>query len=104
MFLYLYTVKQKLLKIVNPILFLIMLIQVVSGFGQRYADIDLYVLFNRIHYPNGILLLIFLIIHLYLLTTGESLRAHLRPMIDGYDSIELTEAEEGYLEEREKLE
>ena len=58
--------KQKILKIVNPILFLLMLIQAVSGFGQRYADGDLYIFFNRIHYPNGVLLVIFLIIHLYL--------------------------------------
>ena len=58
--------KQKLLKIINPILFLLMFIQAVSGFGQRYADVDLYVLFNRIHYPNGVLLVIFLAVHIYL--------------------------------------
>ena len=45
----------------------------------------------------------FLIIHLYLLTTGESLRAHLRPMVDGYDEVDLTEAEEGYLRQRKQI-
>jgi uncharacterized integral membrane protein len=58
--------QQNLLKIVNPILFLLVLIQAVSGLGQRYASVDMYVLFSRIHVPNGILLLIFFIIHLYL--------------------------------------
>ncbi len=44
----------------------------------------------------------FVIVHLYLLSTGESLRAHLRPMVDGYDEVELSNAEAAYLEERQR--
>ncbi|KPL15051.1 hypothetical protein AMJ74_02205 [candidate division WOR_3 bacterium SM1_77] len=56
----------KLLRIVNPILFILMLIQAISGLGQRYAGQDFFILLRRIHLPNGILLVIFFIIHLYL--------------------------------------
>ncbi len=43
----------------------------------------------------------FIIIHVYLLTTGHSFKAHLMPMINGYDEVELTEAEKAYLEQDE---
>ena len=43
----------------------------------------------------------FVIIHVYLLTTGHSLKEHLMPMISGYDEVELTDAEKAYLEEDE---
>lgn len=59
--------KSKLLKVVNPILFIIMFIQAVSGLGQRYATSqDLFVFFRRLHGPNGMLLIILVIIHIYL--------------------------------------
>jgi thiosulfate reductase cytochrome b subunit len=45
----------------------------------------------------------FIIIHLYLLTTGESFIHHLRPMLNGYDEVELTEAEKAYLEEQHRM-
>lgn len=41
----------------------------------------------------------FVVIHVYMLTLGGSFIGHLRPMIDGYDEVELTEAEQAYLEE-----
>ena len=43
----------------------------------------------------------FVIIHVYLLTTGESFVEHVKPMITGYDKVELTEAELAYLKEDE---
>jgi len=43
----------------------------------------------------------FIIIHVYLLTTGHSFAAHVKPMISGYDEVELTEAERAYLEQDE---
>ncbi|MGB3341734.1 MAG: DUF4405 domain-containing protein [bacterium] len=58
--------KNKFLKIVNPILFLLMLIQAITGIGQRYGGQDAFRFFRRIHYPNGILLVMFFLIHLYL--------------------------------------
>ncbi|MCW8829181.1 MAG: cytochrome B, partial [Gammaproteobacteria bacterium] len=43
-------------------------------------------------------ILAFVIAHVYLLTTGDSFRKHVKPMITGYDEVDLTEAEEAYLE------
>ncbi|MBT4076132.1 MAG: cytochrome B, partial [Gammaproteobacteria bacterium] len=43
----------------------------------------------------------FIIAHLYLLTTGHSLVDHVKPMITGFDEVELSEAEEAYLKENE---
>lgn len=40
----------------------------------------------------------FVIAHVYLLTVGHSFRAHVRPMITGWDRVNLTEQEEAYLE------
>lgn len=39
----------------------------------------------------------FVIVHVYLLTTGHSFAEHVRPMITGYDTIDLTPEEEAYL-------
>jgi hypothetical protein len=36
--------------------------------------------------------------HVHLLTTGHSFAEHVRPMITGYDKVELTPAEEAYRE------
>jgi len=43
----------------------------------------------------------FVIIHVYLLTTGHSLKEHVMPMINGYDEVDLTDAEKAYLEQDE---
>jgi len=43
----------------------------------------------------------FIIIHVYLLTTGHSFKEHIMPMISGFDEVELSEAEEAYLEKDE---
>ncbi|MGM0583642.1 MAG: cytochrome b/b6 domain-containing protein [Pseudomonadota bacterium] len=40
----------------------------------------------------------FVIAHVYLLTVGHSFRAHVRPMVTGWDRVNLTEQEEAYLE------
>ena len=39
----------------------------------------------------------FIIIHVYLLTTGHSLRDHVKPMITGWDKVDLSPEEEAYL-------
>lgn len=58
--------KGKLLKVVNPILFVSMLVQITSGLGQRYAGQDLFLLSRRIHVFNSRLLIFLFITHLYL--------------------------------------
>ncbi len=43
-------------------------------------------------------LILFLIIHLYMLTIGGSLIQHITPMINGFDEVDLSQVEEAYLE------
>lgn len=51
-----------------------------------------------VHVLTAYAIAAFIIIHVYLLTTGHSFAEHVRPMITGYDKVELTPAEEAYLE------
>lgn len=50
-----------------------------------------------LHTIAAIAILAFVIAHVYLLTTGHSFIDHVRPMITGYDDVELTEEEYAYL-------
>ena len=54
-----------------------------------------------VHVAAAFAILAFIIIHLYLLTTGGSFAHHVAPMITGYDDVELTDAELAYLEQDE---
>ena len=53
------------------------------------------------HTAAAFAMAVFIILHIYLLTTGHSVREHLMPMISGYDEVDLTDAEAAYLEEDE---
>lgn len=52
-----------------------------------------------VHVITAFAILAFVIIHVYMLTTGHSFVEHVKPMVTGYDTVELTEAEEAYLRE-----
>lgn len=54
----------------------------------------------KIHAAVAFAILIFVIIHFYLLTTGHSFKEHVMPMINGFDDVDLT-PEEDYLEKDE---
>jgi thiosulfate reductase cytochrome b subunit len=54
-----------------------------------------------IHTLSAFAILAFVIAHIYLLTTDHSVVEHIKPMITGYDEVDLTEAEEAFLEESE---
>jgi len=43
----------------------------------------------------------FIIVHIYLLTVGHGFREHVKPMVTGYDTIDLTPEQEAYLETNE---
>ena len=51
-----------------------------------------------VHSVAAIAVIIFIIAHIYLLTTGHSFKEHVKPMITGYDEVELTVEEWAYLE------
>ena len=58
--------KGKLLKVINPVFFIIMVIQIVSGLAQRYAGQDAFIFFRRVHILNSRLVVLVFVIHLYL--------------------------------------
>ncbi len=68
---------------------------------QPYAAADALGWVALIHVAAALAILAFVIIHVYLLTTGESFREHVKPMITGFDKVELTPEEEAYLERDE---
>ncbi len=55
----------------------------------------------NLHLLAAYVILAFIIIHLYLLTVGHGFLAHVRPMITGFDEVELTSEQENYLTENE---
>ena len=50
-----------------------------------------------IHVSSAIAICVFIIAHIYLLTTGHSFVEHVKPMITGYDDVELTDEELAYI-------
>ena len=54
-----------------------------------------------IHTAVAFLIVAFIIIHIYLLTTSHSFKEHVSPMITGYDEVDLSPEEEAYLRQDE---
>jgi thiosulfate reductase cytochrome b subunit len=52
-----------------------------------------------VHTAAAFAIAVFVIIHVYMTTTGKSIFHYVRTMITGYDDVELTEAEEAYIRE-----
>jgi len=49
------------------------------------------------HTVAAIAILAFVVAHVYLLTTGHSFIGHVKPMVTGFDEVDLTEEEYAYL-------
>lgn len=58
-------------------------------------------LIAEVHTAAAFLILAFVFIHVYMLTTGHSFRDHLLPMITGFDEVDLTAEEEAYLRQHQ---
>lgn len=58
-----------------------------------------------VHTIAAFAIMVFIIAHVYLLTTGHSFREHVKPMVTGYDEVELTVEELAYImvDEPQKL-
>jgi thiosulfate reductase cytochrome b subunit len=54
-----------------------------------------------IHTATAFAIAVFIIAHVYLLTTGHSFRDHVMPMVNGFDEVDLSPEEEAYLEKDE---
>lgn len=68
----------------------------VQGFG-----LDCMEYIAIVHTIAAIAIVVFVIAHVYLLTTGHSFIDHVRPMITGYDDVELTDEELAFLRQDE---
>jgi thiosulfate reductase cytochrome b subunit len=55
-----------------------------------------------IHTAAAFAILLFVIVHVYLLTVGHFVE-HVKPMINGYDEVDLTPTEEAYIEESKSV-
>lgn len=55
----------------------------------------------NLHLLAAYVIVSFVIIHVYLLTVGHGFRRHVRPMVTGFDEVELTPEQEAYLETNE---
>ncbi len=60
----------------------------------EYLNIDSLEVIAILHTIGAILLVAFLIVHLYLITTGETITSNLRAMLTGYEELEDEEANE----------
>ncbi len=54
-----------------------------------------------VHTGAAFTILVFVMIHVYMLTTGHSFKSHVMPMINGFDEVDLTPEEEAYLQNDE---
>jgi len=66
------------------------------GIGGFFNDVGLANI-ALLHTIAAIAISAFVIAHVYLLTTGHSFIEHVKPMITGYDDVELTDEELAYI-------
>jgi thiosulfate reductase cytochrome b subunit len=59
------------------------------------------VIIANIHLMAAYVVASFVIIHIYLLTVGHGFRDHVKPMVSGFDEVDLTSEQEAYLEQNE---
>lgn len=50
-----------------------------------------------VHTGAAFTMVVFVMIHVYMLTIGHSFREHIMPMVSGFDEVDLTPEEEAYL-------
>jgi len=73
-----------------------------QSYQIKYLNIESLKVIAVIHTIAAFLLIAFLIVHLYLITTGETLTSNLKAMITGYEELEVDE-EEDMVEPKEQI-
>ncbi|WP_321363442.1 cytochrome b/b6 domain-containing protein [uncultured Celeribacter sp.] len=84
---------------VFPVIWVTGIIYLTYNFWDSGAD-STFVLqvVRNIHLLAAYVIFAFVIAHIYLLTTGHGFRDHVRPMVTGYEEIDLTPEQEAYFE------
>lgn len=86
---------------VFPAIWISGLLYLTYGFWDAPGAQDSLWIIANIHLLAAYVVAAFVIVHVYLLTVGHGFRSHVRPMITGYDEIDLTPEQEAYLETNE---
>ena len=55
----------------------------------------------NLHLLAAYVIVTFVIIHLYLLTVGHGFLHHIKPMVSGFEEVDLTPEQEAYLQQNE---
>ncbi len=55
----------------------------------------------NVHLLAAYVVAAFVVAHVYLLTIGRGFRHHVKPMVTGYEEVDLTPEQEAYLEANE---
>jgi len=84
-----------------PAIWISGILYMLYAFWKDAASGEALIWIAMFHTAVAFAILIFVIIHIYLLTTGRSFKKHVMPMISGFDEVELSPEEEAYLEEDE---
>ncbi len=72
------------------------------GFWERFTSSGaIFAAVALIHTAAAFAIVAFVTIHVYMLTIGRSFMGHVMPMISGFDEVNLSPAEEAYLESDE---
>jgi thiosulfate reductase cytochrome b subunit len=101
--------KQNALQSLAYMAFMVLIGPALWASGIVYLFYDLWSSYNwstdgltliaLVHTTAAFLMGTFVIIHIYMTTTGKTPTHYIKTMISGYDNIELTEAEKAYIEE-----
>lgn len=88
--------------VIFPAIWITGLLYLTYNLWEPMPDSGLWItIVANLHLLTAYVILAFVIVHVYLLTIGHGFRAHLRPMITGFEEIDLTPEQETYLETNE---
>lgn len=75
-----------------------------QGGEMQSMNISSLEIIGLVHTAGAFLLVVFVIVHVYLITTGHSITSNLKAMITGYEEVDEDEIDEEDLKEHEKKE
>jgi thiosulfate reductase cytochrome b subunit len=81
-----------------PAIWISGLVYLAYGFWSHLDGASLYLqVIANIHILAAFAIAAFVVAHVYLLTLGHGFRSHVRPMVTGFDDVDLTPEEEAFL-------
>lgn len=86
--------------LIFPVILFSGMIYLLISFGLLSIGNQMYWV-SFMHIFAAIAIVIFIIVHIYLLTTGGSFKKHIEPMITGYDDVDLSDEELAYIRKDE---